>query len=108
MNHLDNATIVLVTEAEFRRSEDVFESADGVRCVAAPGDESALARVIVDLGARYVIVGSVRYSSELYGALPRGGVIARFGVGHDGIDKEKATKAGLLCTNTPDVLSARC
>lgn len=96
--------LVLVTETEFRRAEDVFESADGVRCVAVPGDEPALARAIGDRGARYVIVGSVRYVSELYGALPRGGVIARFGVGHDGIDKEQATKAGLLCTNTPGVL----
>jgi phosphoglycerate dehydrogenase-like enzyme len=41
----------------------------------------------------------------LYEALPRGGVIARFGVGHDGIDKAKATAAGLLCTNTPGVLN---
>jgi glyoxylate reductase len=104
LNNPDNPTIVLVTEPEFRRAEDVFESADGVRCIAVPADESALARAILDLGARYVIVGSVRYSSELYGALPRGGVIARFGVGHDGIDTEKATKAGLLCTNTPGVL----
>jgi phosphoglycerate dehydrogenase-like enzyme len=97
-------TIVQVTETEFRRSQDVFETAEGARCTAVPADEPALARAILDLGARYVIVGSVRYSSELYGALPRGGVIARFGVGHDGIDKEKATKAGLLCTNTPGVL----
>ena len=101
---MTNAPIVLVTETEFRRAEEVFESADGVRCVAVPGDEPALVRAIVDRGARYVIVGSVRYVSELYGALPRGGVIARFGVGHDGIDKEQATKAGLLCTNTPGVL----
>lgn len=96
--------IVLVTETEFRRAADVFESAGAVRCIAAPGAESALARAIVDHGARHVIVGSVRYSSELYGALPRGGVIARFGVGHDGIDKEMATRSGLLCTNTPGVL----
>ena len=101
---MTNAPIVLVTETEFRRAADVFESTDGVRCVAVPGDESVLARAVVDLGARYVIVGSVRYSSGLYGALPRGGVIARFGVGHDGIDKRQATKAGLLCTNTPGVL----
>ena len=97
-------TNVLVTETEFRRAEDAFQSADGVRCISVPADESALARAIRDLGARYVVVGSVRYLSELYGALPRGGVIARFGVGHDSIDKEKATKAGLLCTNTPGVL----
>jgi len=31
-------------------------------------------------------------------------VIARFGVGHDGIDKVEATNRGLLCTNTPGVL----
>src|SRR5207247_9307149 len=29
----------------------------------------------------------------------------RFGVGHDSIDKAKATAAGLLCTNTPGVLN---
>ncbi len=51
-----------------------------------------------------VIVGSVKYLGALYQALPRGGVIARFGVGHDGIDKGKATAAGILCTNTPGVL----
>jgi phosphoglycerate dehydrogenase-like enzyme len=96
--------IVLVTEPEFRRAPDVFASVDAVRCTAVPGDELALARAVVSHGARYVIVGSVRYSSELYNALPRGGVIARFGVGHDGIDKQQATRSGLLCTNTPGVL----
>ena len=35
--------IVLVTETEFRRAEDAFQSADGVRCISVPGDESALA-----------------------------------------------------------------
>jgi phosphoglycerate dehydrogenase-like enzyme len=69
-----------------------------------PGDEPALARAIASHGARYVVVGSVRYASELYETLPRGGVIARFGVGHDGIDKQHATRSGLLCTNTPGVL----
>src|SRR6185295_14387229 len=55
--------------------------------------------------ATYVIVGARIYSGALYEALPAGGVIARFGVGHDGIDKAKATAAGVLCTNTPGVLN---
>ena len=80
--------IVLVTESEFRRAPDVFASSDGVRCIPVPGDEPALARAIAEHAARYVIVGSLRYISELYDVLPRGGVIARFGVGHDGIDKQ--------------------
>jgi phosphoglycerate dehydrogenase-like enzyme len=50
------------------------------------------------------VVGPATYSGALYDALPPGGVIARFGVGHDGIDKARATEAGLLCTNTPGVL----
>jgi phosphoglycerate dehydrogenase-like enzyme len=31
-------------------------------------------------------------------------VIARFGVGYDSVDLRQATDAGILCTNTPDVL----
>ena len=100
----DNTTVVLVTETEFRRAPQVFESADGLRCVAVPGAEAALARAILEHGARYVVVGSVKYEGALYDTLPRGGVIARFGVGHDAIDKKKATQAGVLCTNTPSVL----
>ena len=52
-----------------------------------------------------MVVGARPYSGALYDALPAGGVIARFGVGHDGIDKARATEAGLLCTNTPGVLN---
>lgn len=95
--------VVLVTEAEYGRAPEVFESAP-VNCIAASGDEDALAAAVAAHGARYVIVGSVKYLGKLYDALPRGGVIARFGVGHDGIDKQKATTAGLFCTNTPGVL----
>ena len=96
--------LVLVTEPEFRRAEPVFAAARGVQCTPAPPGEAELARAIAQSGARYVVVGSYPYTSAVYDALPRGGVIARFGVGHDSVDKVKATAAGLLCTNTPGVL----
>ena len=95
--------IVLVTETEFHRAPDVFTSA-AVQCIAVPGDEPTLAREVKERGARNVIVGAAKYTGAIYDALAQGGVIARFGVGHDGIDKEKATMAGVLCTNTPGVL----
>ena len=97
--------IVLVTEQEFHRAPDVFESST-CQCMAAAADETSLARQVRERGVRHVIVGSVKYTGPLYDALSGGGVIARFGVGHDGIDKEKATAAGVLCTNTPHVLDA--
>ena len=96
--------LVLVTETEYRRSEPTFSVASGVHCVPAPSSEDALSDAVTRHGARYVVVGSVPYRDRLYRTLPRGGVVARYGVGHDSIDKAKATESGVLCTNTPDVL----
>ena len=101
---MDESIVVIVTEPEFRKAEGVFGSAAAVRCLAAPADEAQLAAAIRDAGARAAVVGVQPYRDALYAALPRGGVIARFGVGHDGIDKAQATQAGILCTNTPGVL----
>jgi phosphoglycerate dehydrogenase-like enzyme len=95
--------IVLVTETEFKRAPEVFSSAP-IQCIAVAGDEPTLSHEVKQRGARHVIVGSVKYTGAIYDALGHGGVIARFGVGHDGIDKDKATAAGVLCTNTPGVL----
>jgi phosphoglycerate dehydrogenase-like enzyme len=95
---------VLVTEPEFRRGEVVFTSAPGLTCLCAPPAESALAAAVREHGARHAVVGSVMYRDALYSALPRGAVLARFGVGHESVDKRRATGAGLLCTNTPGVL----
>jgi phosphoglycerate dehydrogenase-like enzyme len=96
--------LVLVTEQEFRRAEAVFASARDVTCVPAPAAEDALAAAVVESGASHAVVGTLPYRAALYSSLPRGGVLARFGVGHEGIDKRRATEAGLFCTNTPGVL----
>ena len=96
---------VLVTDTEYRKAEGCFAAASGLECVRAPDAEPELAAAVREGHGRHVIVGLRSYSGALYDALETGGVIARFGVGHDGIDKERATEAGLLCTNTPGVLN---
>jgi phosphoglycerate dehydrogenase-like enzyme len=101
---LEESIVVIVTEPEFEKAERVFAAPADLRCIAAPADEDHLASAIVRTGARAAIVGVQPYRDGLYAVLPRGGVIARFGVGHEGIDKGAATRAGLLCTNTPDTL----
>jgi lactate dehydrogenase-like 2-hydroxyacid dehydrogenase len=100
----DTKPIVLVTGSEYRKGEDRFIAARGLDCRTAPDAEADLASAIRDLNVRYVIVGGRQFTGPLYDALPAGGVIARFGVGHDGIDKQRATARGVLCTNTPGVL----
>lgn len=95
---------VLVTDAEYYRAEQLFRTVDDFTCTVAPSGEAELAEAIRASGVRDVIVGHQKYEGPLYDALPRGGVIARFGVGHDGVDKQKATARGLICTNAPGVL----
>ena len=96
--------IVAVTEKEYRKAKPVFEAAAGLSCVPVPPEEDALAAAIRHHQARHAVVGVVPYRGPLYAALPAGAVLARFGVGHDNIDKAQATAAGLLVTNTPGAL----
>ncbi|MBI5693857.1 MAG: hypothetical protein HZC55_27600 [Verrucomicrobia bacterium] len=95
-----------MSELEFGKAAHVFEAAatDGLRCVAAPASEAALVAAVRAHGARHVIVGVEAYTGPLYAALQPGAVIARFGVGHDNLDKAQATARGLYCTNTPGAL----
>jgi len=97
---------VAVTEHEYDKAERVFARAEreGFACVRVPAGEAELARAIAGCGATDAVVGVAAYTGALYEALPSGAVIARFGVGHDGIAKSLATSRGLLCTNTPGVL----
>jgi len=95
---------ILITEPEYKKAKAIFESTAGFKCSSAPTEEKALAEAIKNQNVKYVIVGVAKYTDELYKALPEGGVIVRFGVGHDGIDKKMATTRGIYCANTPGVL----
>lgn len=103
--------IVLVTEPEYRKAERVFRRAEDWQLEPAPPDEQALAAAVTAQSARAVIVGIERYQGPLYEALAaaggnRGALIARFGVGHDGIDKPLARRHNIAVTNTPGALDA--
>ncbi len=102
---------VLITEPEYRKAEPIFAGCDFADLRPAPSTEADLAREVRQSRARIVILGIERYACELYDALrptgnQAGGLIARFGVGHDGVDKSLAAKRGLYVTNTPGVLDA--
>jgi phosphoglycerate dehydrogenase-like enzyme len=95
---------VLITESEYRKGGSAFEGEIRMECLRAPDEEKAFAAAVRDTQSRHVIVGPLPYTGPLYESLKPGAVIARFGVGHDSIDKQKATAGGILCTNTPGVL----
>ncbi len=99
-----SAPLVLVSAPEFTRSASTFTVTSAFACESAPPADRDLAAAIRGRQARHVIVGPFPYPSEIYKALPRGSVVARYGVGYDGINLANATAAGLFCTNTPNVL----
>lgn len=97
---------ILVTQTEYAKGRDTFNAAccEAVEFVCAPDDELPLAEAVRKSGAVGVILGIQRYSDQLYDALPAGGFVARFGVGHDGVDKTRCKARDIFITNTPGVL----
>lgn len=100
----DNRPVVAVTAPEFRKGSDIFASACDFEMLPAPSGEAELAAWIREHQAFAAVVGTAPYRGELYQALPAGGVVARFGVGCDGINRKAAAANQLLCCNTPGVL----
>ncbi|NLY00393.1 MAG: hypothetical protein GXY83_30220 [Rhodopirellula sp.] len=102
---------VLVTELGYQKGEAVFRTVESQRVLCVKPDEESLAEAVLAHRCRAVIVGIDPYRGPLYEALARtggerGAVIARFGVGHDNIDKGLARQHGILVTNTPGALDA--
>ncbi len=95
---------VLVTEECYRRGKEVYDSVKDFEIVTSASNEAILAAKAKDKNAFAVILGPDTYSGPLYEEMNKGGVIARFGVGYDGINFQKAENRGLLVTNTPGVL----
>jgi phosphoglycerate dehydrogenase-like enzyme len=98
--------IILVSELEYSKGKTIFSKYSGnkYRFMPADDDEGPLSRKVREVEGKGVIVGVKPYTGKLYDALPQKGIIARFGVGHDNIDKELAKKKGIYVTNTPGAL----
>ena len=101
--------VVLATPLQFSKGGTVFRLASDCEVRQGPAEEAPLAEAVAAQNCRAVIVGAEPYCGPLYEALgrtggPRGAIIARFGVGHDGVDKALARKHNIVVTNTPGVL----
>ena len=100
---MNTSSVVAIPKGAYNGARAIFEqaAAEGLAFHDAPNDEAGLAATISEHGARHAILTSTKYVDRLYDALPRGGVLARFGIGFDNINLALATSKGLLCTNAP-------
>lgn len=98
--------VVLVVETVYKKAKETFESASGIEVVVAPVEEELLSEMVKEKDAFAVVIDVHQYKGPLYESMKKGGLIARFGVGCDGVDFRKAKQHQLFVTNTPDVLES--
>ncbi len=97
-------TKVLIVDRIYKRSKNIFDKAADIEFVQVGKEEAQIASAIASQGAGAVVLATEKYTDSLYSAVPKDGLIARYGVGHDGIDKAKAAARGQFVTITPGVL----
>ncbi len=100
---------VLAAGSTYRNGEMVFGKVADLEIRSAAPEEDALAEAVLSSSCRAVILSTQPYRGALYEALGKtgrtgGAIMARFGVGHDSIDKTLARRHKIVVTNTPGVL----
>jgi D-3-phosphoglycerate dehydrogenase len=101
---------IVCTEAQFAIGEQTFRRyGPDYQWISCPEEEEILARCIHDHRCRIVVLGTYKYRDRLYRALKESAgqgasLIARHGVGFDGVDLEICRKLGILVTITPGTL----
>ena len=102
--------VVVCTDAQFVKGEKNFRRlGPDYRWISCPEEEEVLAACVRKYKARIVILGVYKYRDQLYQALQEsagGGpaLIARHGVGYDGLDLERCRELNIMATITPGTL----
>ena len=96
--------IVPVTESEYYKGQTVFDRVAEFELVPVKDDEKTLADFIQQNQCKAVILGVTKYNGPLYNALPENGILLRFGVGTDSLDRTQTHAKNLIIANTPGAL----
>ena len=96
--------IVPVTAMQYEKGKAIFQSIYDIQFVPVSEDEAELAAFITQHQCKACVLGVDVYDGALYDALPDGGLVLRFGVGTDGIHREKMKKNRLMLANTHGTL----
>jgi len=101
---------VICTEAQFVKGEGNFRRyGSAYDWISCQEEEENLARCIRHSRAKIAILGTYRYRGQLYRALAESAgeapaLIARHGVGYDGVDLELCKRSNIMVTITPGTL----
>jgi D-3-phosphoglycerate dehydrogenase len=102
---------VVITTSIYEKATAVFgEYGSDIRWQVCADAEAEVARQVASHRARIAALGVTAYRGPLYPALQAnargaGALIARFGVGYDGIDRQQCRERGIRLTITPGTLN---
>jgi len=96
--------IVPVTRPEYEKGKTVFSAVETLEFVPVAPEEDTLAAFVRQHRCRAAVIGVSKYRGPLYQALSQRGLLVRFGVATDNIDREKARDRAILIANTPGAL----
>lgn len=105
MPHPDSAK-VLIADTVYEKVAHLFSKASGLDCIRCPVDEATLVQKVKELHPVAVVLDVHSYTGPLYQAMNPQMLIARFGVGCDGIDFEQTKSNNIKVINTPGVLES--
>ncbi|MFI4912186.1 MAG: NAD(P)-dependent oxidoreductase [Sedimentisphaeraceae bacterium JB056] len=97
-------TKVLIVDRVYKRSQEIFSQANDIEFIVVSKEEEQIAAAVKDNNANAVVLATDKYTGPLYDSLGQKALIARYGVGHDGIEKTKASQNNQYVTITPGVL----
>jgi len=101
---------VVITEKEYNKGKNLFKKWESmIIWVPCAADENVVAEEIKRTSAKIVVLGVEQYRGLLYTALSsqdseKPSLIVRYGVGHDGVNKELCRKHNIFLVNTPGAL----
>lgn len=100
--------VLATSRAFWSHGESAIQLLSGAGCeVLKPSyfgrySEAELSALLSDCDA--VLASSEEYTTAVFAACPRLKVVSRVGVGYDAVDVRAATRAGVICTNTPGAM----
>lgn len=101
---------IVASTQQYEKGKKVYkETEDRFSWLVCQGDEKTVSEAIKKTKARIAVLGTNKYENELYLSLSENAgndpaLIARFGVGYDGLDTSLCKKHNIFLTITPGTL----
>jgi lactate dehydrogenase-like 2-hydroxyacid dehydrogenase len=102
---METKKTIIIVQSVYQKAEQIFNTGE-FKVIVAPKEEATLTALVEKEKPLAVVLGTEKYIGPLYEAMPEGGLLARFGVGCDGLDFQQVEKHKLYAGQAGDKSTA--